>query len=794
MITETESLLRKRPDILAGVLAEIDCVVIDEFQDTNPVQFALLWRLARGVGRALIVGDTKQAIMGFQGADPRLAAALQDAHSGCVDRLTRNWRSVPRIMEVVNAIGPRLFPEGYDPLTATREDTGTPALEAIFLPRSWTDKKNHTADCVAQRVVTILSDDTYVFDKSKGQMRPAKPSDVAVLCYTASQCADMAAAIRARGLPVRIQADGWLTAPATGAARAALAYASDPGDTHAALRFLTLGPPHLNLQDALSRAVEKTLTADPALEPLRALHEQAERLPVAELVSRIIDAAGLRDWAARSSDLAQAMADLARLQSEALTFDELAVDLKAAAGFHGGGPQIFLAWLQAQTDKTWGRHPDAAGWSAPGVEISTWHAAKGREWPITAVSGFDFKFPERPNTMRAEFVHFDDLDNVLEQAGLRWLPDFAAPEKQKIFADALIDADERDAARELYVVLTRARDRLILALPDEPSTEKDRPERMVDLLRDRVGLRMVEGGMAVSFCDQEFATSCFIEQRDREFSLAEPSTGELFPHFGESRGHVEAPRTPWHRSPSTLVPSGEAVLPSLTHGQLSAKVGGLPDDFSQATDRGSAWHLAFRVASERPDLHERIAKATRLDGATIDAIAQQARSVRDWLREQGYHQLHFELPLQSVAPDGSETNAVIDCLAEREDGFLILDHKSGACPHPEERFASYLPQLQSYAQLVAEFRPDKPVTAIAINWMNEGFEFPWPLLQFLLNNKRSAGLTSFPRMGSIFDQADRVPFADRREEERSGICRRTGSAPVLPHCQESSIELESRML
>ena len=79
MIADTEAMLRTRPDILAAVVDEIDCVVIDEFQDTNPVQFALLWRLAQAAPRCLIVGDTKQSIMGFQGADPRLAEALAAA-------------------------------------------------------------------------------------------------------------------------------------------------------------------------------------------------------------------------------------------------------------------------------------------------------------------------------------------------------------------------------------------------------------------------------------------------------------------------------------------------------------------------------------------------------------------------------------------------------------------------------------------------------------------------------------------------------------------------------------------
>jgi ATP-dependent helicase/nuclease subunit A len=163
-------------------------------------------------------------------------------------------------------------------------------------------------------------------------------------------------------------------------------------------------------------------------------------------------------------------------------------DLRAAAGFHGCGPQVFLGWIAAQTERGWTLHPDPNGWSGTGIEVVTWHAAKGREWPITVVAGLDQKLAEKPGTLRAEFDSFADLDDVLRHAGLGWLPCFAAPEKQAVFADARIPDEERSAARALYVALTRARDRLILALPAEPSKEKDRPERMVDLLRARTGL------------------------------------------------------------------------------------------------------------------------------------------------------------------------------------------------------------------------------------------------------------------------------------------------------------------
>ncbi|MDX5362024.1 MAG: UvrD-helicase domain-containing protein, partial [Alphaproteobacteria bacterium] len=293
MIADAEALLRARADIRAAVLAEIDCVVIDEFQDTNPVQFALLWQLARHAKRALIVGDTKQSIMGFQGADARLSEALHAAHPQSVEPLRHNWRSDPRILGFVNALGPALFPDGYDALAPTRPETGTTALEAIVLPRSWQDRRDHTADCIADRIAELLEEQEQVWNSKNEALRPAHPSDIAVLCYTHAQAARMADALRLHGLPVRIQADGWLDAPATRAARAALAFVADPDDRYAALTFLTLGPPAISLQDALHDAVHDALENHSALQPLRALHEATEARPVGDLLSEAIRISGL---------------------------------------------------------------------------------------------------------------------------------------------------------------------------------------------------------------------------------------------------------------------------------------------------------------------------------------------------------------------------------------------------------------------------------------------------------------------------------------------------------------------
>ena len=714
MIVETETLLRTQPDILSAVLGEIDCVVIDEFQDTNPVQFALLWQLAQGAKRALIVGDTKQSIMGFQGADARLSQALQDSHASAVTPLDRNWRSDPRIMGFVNALGPVLFPQGYNALTPVREETGEPALEVINLPGGRSDT---TAGCVADRIARMLADNTQVFDKVTEVMRPAKASDIAVLCYTGSKCETVAAAIEAHGLPVRLQQSGWLGSLAMRVARAALAYIADPSDRLAALTWLTLGPPRMPIEDALRNAVDRVLDTHTALKPLAALHEAEQLRPVVDTVAEMLRSTNLREWAASIDGPAQALADLARLEAEAQTFDSLATDLRSAAGFHGYGMQIFLGWIIAQTDKAWDKHPDPDGWSSSGIEISTWHSAKGREWPITIVAGLDQTFAERPGTLSAEFDGFEDLGNVLSHANLGYLPKFDAPETQAVFAEAHQEQDEQEAARELYVALTRARDRLILALPREKTKARDRAERMVDLLRDRGGLQTDAGFLEV--CGEKFAANVTDGASDvPEVELTSPSLG--YPRFGTSRQILDAPHTPWRQSPSTQEPPASQAPTVIDTVELGAAIDASGAVFASAADRGTILHLAFRVLTNQPNLSEQLIAATGLAPKVIDEIATQAEILRNRLAVEGYDQLHFELPVQEIRPDGSQTNAIIDCLAEGPDGFLILDHKSGPCPDPEARFHAYLPQLKSYAQLMALTRPDKPVRSLAINWIDEG--------------------------------------------------------------------------
>jgi ATP-dependent helicase/nuclease subunit A len=718
MICDAERLLRTRPEILDALLAEVDCVIIDEFQDTNPVQFALLWRIARSAKRVLIVGDTKQSIMGFQGADPRLSEALERQNPAAALPLTGNWRSDPRLMEMVNALSTGLFGAAYVPLEPQRPETGECFAEVLHITEGRRSRKSRPEQHVAARVAAILGEGEPVVaregDPKDPIFRPVEPRDIALLCPTHAMAARYATELERQGVPVRISAPGWLDSPAVMAARQALAYAVDPTDRHAGLVLATLGPTAMPLQDAMSALAEGSLEASPALAVLRELADIAPSMPLETLLPRVLETAGILDWAATLPEAAQAHADLMRLQAEVTAFVEAHRDFKAAAGFHGAGAQVFLGWLEARRDeRDFDRHPDPGQSQAQGVEIVTWHASKGREWPITVIVGLDDGIGERPGTLRAEFTEFEDLGAILERARLIWTPDLPIKEKREIFIGDRRDASEADARRLLYVALTRARDRLVLEWPGfalGALEDGDRPANHAQMLALDAGMVPGAGSLKVGETSYPARTLICGSEAPDPPDLADPGDDAPRLAFGVPRPKPAGPRTPWRVRPSLILPEPEREIttrvvpldvPPLTV-TLAATAG----------ERGTALHKALRVLLVRPDLRPRLPAATGLDDAMLDVLADQAGALRDWLRAEGYTRFDCEVPVQRRAPSGAEFNGVIDLLAEGPGRWLILDHKSGS-----GSFADYLGQLEAYRREMPK-REGIGSSVIAVHWID----------------------------------------------------------------------------
>jgi DNA helicase-2/ATP-dependent DNA helicase PcrA len=104
---------------------------VDEFQDVNPLQAALLDRWVDGREELCVVGDDYQTIFGFTGASPSYLLSFADLHPAArVVRLEENYRSTPQILEMANRLAPRLG-GFHKELRATRPDGPDPVARAF---------------------------------------------------------------------------------------------------------------------------------------------------------------------------------------------------------------------------------------------------------------------------------------------------------------------------------------------------------------------------------------------------------------------------------------------------------------------------------------------------------------------------------------------------------------------------------------------------------------------------------------------------------------------------------------
>ncbi|WBU54428.1 exodeoxyribonuclease V subunit beta [Paracoccus sp. SCSIO 75233] len=717
MITGAERLLREKAVVRSAVLDEIDCVIIDEFQDTNPVQFALLWQLASRAPRCLLVGDIKQSIMGFQGADPRLSQALAKANPAAVQPLDRNWRSTPAVMQFVNALGKGLFGKGYHALEPTRDDVVGAALEILYTTKSrGVRTASKPQEHVAERIARILIDEEVITDRYSGASRPARPSDIALLVCRHTTAARYAEELRWRNVPVRISDDGWLNSPAILTARAALAYAANPSDIHSALLLRTLGPDPLGLNEALAAQMEGSLAGDKVLVRLAALSDRLPGMPVSAALDLVLDAAGLRLWADRQPDTAQERADLLRLEAEAEDFENAHRDLKAASGFHGNTAKVFLGWLEARlVERDFDRHPDPSGNSAEAVEIVTWHASKGREWPITVVAEFDHGIEERPGTTSVRFDALDqgfDMEKALASAALIHTPEMVAPEAQARFiADRRSDF-EANARNLLYVALTRARDRLILEWPaflKQRTDERPEASKLFHVFEDTCQPNLADGLLQLSGVDCPAVIWAAPEWAEFSEYVAESNTAK--PRFGHVDPMPAIALSPWRPRPSqaaraTPVPMSRTV------------VIGTPWPTAQGgAARGTALHLALRCHLIRPDLAPALGNATGLDDATLERVAERAAALKSWLSVEGYNELYSEIQVLGRSAQGAEIAGSIDLFAIGPEGYLLIDHKSSGTG---VGLGTHWPQLSAYAGLARELRPELPLMGLGLFWLDHG--------------------------------------------------------------------------
>jgi ATP-dependent helicase/nuclease subunit A len=207
LLTMARDLLRDRPAVRAAVRQRFRFVLIDELQDTDPVQMELVELLCgEGLTRGglFAVGDAKQSIYRFRGADVGLFQALrQTVPADGRQELTVNYRSQPRVLHFVNALFREHLPD-YEPLTAHRPQVNPGAcVEVLWSRREKTpvaEGRLAESERIAERLMALIGQERLVFDKATQELRPARAADMVLLFRSMSNVGIYEAALRRAGL------------------------------------------------------------------------------------------------------------------------------------------------------------------------------------------------------------------------------------------------------------------------------------------------------------------------------------------------------------------------------------------------------------------------------------------------------------------------------------------------------------------------------------------------------------------------------------------------------------------
>jgi ATP-dependent helicase/nuclease subunit A len=732
MLSEAYSLLA-RDDVLADFKSRVDCLVIDEFQDTNPIQFALLWSLQRAGIPTVVVGDLKQAIMGFQGADPRLMQALADNNGESVEKLDANWRTQPALMPFINAVGVGLFGTQYTELTPRAEAGYQKPLEVIECPKRPPRVLGQRAVEVraaytVERLSDLLNDPTqFVRDRHTGKKRRLRGGDIAILCPTNKMLAQYAGILRAAGVRCRLAGKGWLSSPVVQLVWHALEYAANPDDQHAALYLAVTELGTHTLENALERLIDGQQLEDLVLDRLATLGSGVSNMTTEKITAQVIDALNIYGNIAAWPDAAQARADLLRFESEAQQFVAAKPEGLASVGIHGSGIKTFLAWLAHRSEgKEFDMRQSARVVDNDAVELVTWHRSKGREWPIVAVCGWEASIRVYLPDLSVIYENFNDLGSLLGGARVTYSPAFEAAETQEKFKAPLLEEAREEARRLIYVAMTRPREKLILEWPSHRDGKDG--ETFYSEFRDVTGIKLSDKGLSVGGMDfvarRSIAANAFPDNFDPDGLNVEdpvPEFGRRALCYGKTMLNP-ASMQPDSRSPSLHGDWEASYTIKDDDIETTSYASGVKIDVAmEATELGTDLHTCFEIghAVSRERLRPLISQL--IDEATIDHVLENVAAFNDWLSSSfpGCHVIR-EAPILYIDDAGSVVSGFIDLVVETAEGLLIIDHKSDRVTDIKSGFRSYVSQLEDYSSGLQKAHPNKPVLGIAVNWIRLG--------------------------------------------------------------------------
>jgi ATP-dependent exoDNAse (exonuclease V) beta subunit len=737
-------------------------LLLDEFQDTDPIQIELAVRIAArdpdgtaagaarwsdvpvAPGRLFVVGDPKQSIYRFRRADISVFLEARARFGGgkpegdgtgaerSLVRLTANFRTVAPVIEWVNTTFAALMGEAADvdlplpsqpeyvPLHAVRDAPPVGPPVAV-IGREAHDGANADeiraaeASDVVNAILRVVDEGWSVDDGDNG-WRHARLGDVTILVPARTSLPFLEDALQEAGIPYRTESSSLVYATRAVRDLIMVARAVDDPTNHlyvvAALRTPLLGCGDDDLfRFKVERKGRWSYTSDqpdsvpdddPArvgLEYLRALHEQRRWLAPSELLDRIA-----RDRRALELGFVEGRPrDVWR---------RLRFVVDQARGWSeatGGSLRQYLHWVDQQTvegarvaESVLPETDDDA------VRIMTIHAAKGLEFPVTIVSGMSTAPVQRRSPVEVVFpptgaVGYRIGRSVQTEEFKDWRP-----------VDEQMGYDER--IRLLYVACTRARDHLVVSLHRRERKNAPDPTRRTnaELLLDGMGTQLGE------LPDADIAAGA---SRTPPVVTAPPAPPPWSEWVAERDAALERGARPRAVAATALTEEGtpdaaaepdpglqkrprDLDLPPWLKGRYGTAVGRAVHGVLQTIqlDSGAGLDAAVAAQCEAEAVPDRAGDVRELVRAALDAASVRAAAGRPHWRE-----VYACTPVRDRLLEG-----YVDLLYRDDGGLVVVDYKTAATADPaelERRVEGYRLQGASYAFAVGA-ATDEPVQRV----------------------------------------------------------------------------------
>ncbi|HKD11235.1 MAG TPA: UvrD-helicase domain-containing protein [Thermoanaerobaculia bacterium] len=705
LLVEGRNLLRDHETVRTELFARFTPILVDEFQDTDPIQAEILfyltgtdrqetdWRsLQPAPGSLFVVGDPKQSIYRFRRADILIYQRVRESIERCgrVLRLSTNFRSTPSLCDWVNGtFGGKGFFGGdstplqaeYVPLVASRADSSNkpPALRIETPAAGNSDLPVVEAD--SARIADFIA-------ASVGK-RERRPEDFLVLFRKRRFMGEYARALEARGIAADLGGGrAFGDSEELSTLMPILQTLADPDDPVALVaalrgpvfgvdddalyRFSRVGG-RFHLRTGIPSGTDAGLAE--AFELLREGEELARTLPPAAAIARLVQRLGLAALAAaqplgqsRAGNLAKALSAARKFSAEGADFGGVVRELESLRH------QDLIEQMSLQ--------PGRAG----AVRLLTIHGAKGLEAPVVLLAA-----PVgNPTRTRNVFVDRDASPpvgafRVIHKTGEFSEQEIALPPGWEEMRDMEERFEKAEEARLLYVAATRAEELLAVSVKRNKNASASGPWCRLD--------PFLRGELPQPAAPRESGLPWAGHSPIEELAAFRARSAER---------RVRAGLPGYSVASVTAVAHDRAARPGWDW-----------------TGKGMSWgrvlHGLLEASMRDPELDLRACAANLLaeEGRSAEEVDEAVRLVRSvhasplWRRALESPGCLVEVPFALAAPGGSAgaisqaqvnlLTGAIDLVFEEKDGWIVVDYKSDLVSgNRAELIDFYRPQVLRY--------------------------------------------------------------------------------------------------